>query len=129
MTELRHVVADRAAALGLHGHHLDDFVLAVNELMANAVRHGGGHGWLRLWRRGPTLFCEVSDHGHGIDIDQLSRQERPAPDTVGGRGLWLTRQLSDDMRIWTGDAGTTVRISATIGRPTTPAAPRSTTRP
>ncbi|HWH01308.1 MAG TPA: ATP-binding protein, partial [Pilimelia sp.] len=44
VTELRHAVARCAEESGLSGHPLEDFVLAVNELATNAVRHGGGRG-------------------------------------------------------------------------------------
>ena len=44
VTEIRHSVTSCAHASGLGGQRLDDFVLAVNELITNAVRHGGGRG-------------------------------------------------------------------------------------
>ncbi|MGC5021530.1 ATP-binding protein [Micromonospora sp. DT47] len=115
VTELRHVVSSCAHSAGLGGQRLDDFVLAVNELITNAVRHGGGQGWLRLWRRPGELVCEVSDHGHGISTRRLGDRSRPAPDTAGGWGLWLAREVSDAMEVESGAAGTTVRISAAVG--------------
>ncbi|GAB2927548.1 hypothetical protein GCM10027280_13740 [Micromonospora polyrhachis] len=114
VTGLRHAVASYAEESGLAGQRLDDFVLAVNELITNAVRHGGGRGWLRLWREDSTVRCEVSDTGEGIATDQLGNRTRPAPDTAGGRGLWLARQLSDDLVVLTGARGTTVRISTAV---------------
>jgi hypothetical protein len=51
ITALRHVVASRVGDAGLTGERLDDFVVAVNELLTNAVRHGGGLGRLALWRQ------------------------------------------------------------------------------
>jgi anti-sigma regulatory factor (Ser/Thr protein kinase) len=114
VTELRHSVASCAHASGLSGQRLDDFVLAVNELITNAVRHGGGQGWLRLWHQSGDLVCEVADHGHGISIQRLGDRSRPAPDTAGGWGLWLARELSDTMAVETGVQGTTVRITAAL---------------
>ena len=114
VTELRHSVASCAHAAGLAGQRLDDFVLAVNELITNAVRHGGGRGRLRLWRQSGQLLCEVSDHGQGISFHRLSDRSRPAPDTAGGWGLWLARELSDTMDVETGTDGTLVRISAAV---------------
>jgi serine/threonine-protein kinase RsbW len=116
VTQLRHAVATCAAASGLSGDRLDDFVLAVNELITNAVRHGGGGGTLRLWRERHSLLCEVSDRGSGIDAGRLGNPGRPAPDTAGGWGLWLANQLSDEMRVQTGPQGTSVRISAVGGQ-------------
>ncbi|MGN9779071.1 ATP-binding protein [Micromonospora sp. H33] len=114
VTELRHSVTSCARTSGLRGQRLDDFVLAVNELITNAVRHGGGRGWLRLWRQRGALLCEVADHGHGISRQRLDDRSRPAPDTAGGWGLWLARELSDSMEIETGDAGTVVRITTAL---------------
>jgi anti-sigma regulatory factor (Ser/Thr protein kinase) len=115
VTELRHSVTSCAHASGLGGQRLDDFVLAVNELITNAVRHGGGRGWLRLWHRPGRLVCEVADHGRGISAVRLDDRSRPAPDAAGGWGLWLARELSDAMEVETGAAGTVVRISAVLG--------------
>ena len=115
VTGIRHGVAACVEASGLDGQRLDDFVLAVNELITNAVRHGGGRGWLRLWCADRVVYCTVSDTGTGIDSDRLDNRRRPTPDTAGGWGLWLARQLSDDMLVRTGPTGTTVRISAAVG--------------
>lgn len=114
VTELRHSVTSCARAIGLRGQRLDDFVLAVNELITNAVRHGGGRGALRMWRQRGELVCEVSDHGHGISTQRLSDHSRPAADTAGGWGLWLARELSDTMEVTTGTAGTVVRITTAL---------------
>ena len=114
VTGLRHSVTSCAHGSGLSGQRLDDFVLAVNELITNAVRHGGGQGWLRLWERNGELVCEVADHGPGISERRLRDRDRPAPDTAGGWGLWLARELSDAMEVESGDAGTVVRITAAL---------------
>jgi serine/threonine-protein kinase RsbW len=116
ISQLRHAVASWAGAAGLEGQRRDDFVLAVNELITNAVRHGGGSGQLRLWCEGRSVLCEVSDNGTGIHADRLGAQRQPPPDTTGGWGLWLAEQLSDAMRVRTSPTGTTVRISSTIGQ-------------
>nr|MDT0657812.1 ATP-binding protein [Micromonospora sp. DSM 115978] len=116
VTDLRHAVASCAGAVGLTGQRLDDFVLAVNELITNAVRHGGGRGRLLLWRGTHEVVCEVSDSGLGIDADQLADRGRPVPGTAGGWGLWLARELADEMLVRTGPAGTTVRVSSALGR-------------
>lgn len=114
VTELRHAVASFVEASGLSGQRLDDFVLAVNELLTNAVRHGGGQGRVRLWRDNGTMRCEVSDAGGGIASERLDDRSRPAPDVAGGWGLWLAKRLTDDMLVRTGPEGTTVEISCKI---------------
>lgn len=110
ITVLRHVLTGAARTAGLHGQPLDDFVLAVNELVTNAVRHGGGAGRLRLWHAREGLCCEVVDSGGGLAADHPVGLQRPRTDVVGGWGMWLARRLSTAMSVTTGDAGTTVRI-------------------
>lgn len=46
---LRRSVAKHAADAGLQDGRRQDFVLAVDEVVTNAVRHGGGHGRLEVW--------------------------------------------------------------------------------
>jgi anti-sigma regulatory factor (Ser/Thr protein kinase) len=86
-------------------------VVAVNELLTNAVRHGGGTGHLTLSAAAGSVVCEVTDHGSGLD--GVSPQ-RPAPDEPGGWGLWLVRELTDTCEIKSGPDGTAVRISSRI---------------
>lgn len=117
VTQLRHAAAARSHAAGLRGQRLNDFVLAVNELTTNAVRHGGGRGSLRMWRQAGSLVCEVSDHGDGVSSRLLGDHRRPAPESVGGWGLWLARELSDTMAVASGRAGTVVRITTLLPAP------------
>lgn len=49
-TRLRRLVAGQCAAAGLSGSRLDDFVLAVHEIAANAIVHAGTGGRLILRR-------------------------------------------------------------------------------
>ena len=112
---LRRRVYALAHAFGVRGTHADDFVTAVNEVMTNAVRHGGGGGELRLWGE-DVLVCEISDRGRGFPAAAyLDRRERPAATPTGGMGLWIAQQISDSLTIESGPRGTTVRLTA--GRP------------
>jgi len=113
VTALRHAVASRAAGAGLAGERLDDFVVAVNELLTNAVRHGGGTGRVSLWREADAVVCEVADRGKGLP-GPPDAPRRPDPDEPGGWGLWLAGRLTDVMEVETGQGGTTVRVSARI---------------
>lgn len=94
---------------------LDDFVVAVNELLTNAVRHGGGGGRLTLRHAAGRVECEVSDEGPGLtDALPGRRTARPATDQPGGWGLWLVEELADAFEVVSGSGGTTVRISSRI---------------
>lgn len=108
---VRQQVAAAARECGLTPERTSDWVTAINELMANVVRHGGGSGHVRVWEDG-RLFCEVRDDGPGFTADAyLDRHERPSPSGHGGMGLWIVRQMSDDLEIDSGPSGTVVRIS------------------
>jgi anti-sigma regulatory factor (Ser/Thr protein kinase) len=114
----RRAVARHAAAAGLAGRRLEDFVLAVNEILTNAIRHADGGGRLRLWCVDGRLLCEVTDTGHGIPADLIDVEPPPVTLAPGGRGLWIARQLCDELTVATGPAGTAVRLAVGLdGRP------------
>ncbi|MDG4825627.1 SpoIIE family protein phosphatase [Asanoa sp. WMMD1127] len=112
VASLRRRVADAAERHGMTEEAADDFIAAVNEVMTNAIRHGGGTGMLRLLGDG-RLVCEVRDHGGGFPAaDFLARRERPIPSSTGGMGLWIAQQTSHALEIESTPAGTLVRITA-----------------
>jgi serine/threonine-protein kinase RsbW len=111
ITGVRHAVGRLAATAGLAGQRLDDFILAVNEMMTNAVRYAGGRGRLTLWCHDAVLQCEVADDGPGIPAAKLrTGHERPSTFAVSGRGLWLAQRLCDRVTIDTGPDGTIIRL-------------------
>jgi anti-sigma regulatory factor (Ser/Thr protein kinase) len=110
---LRRRVASCAAEAGLRGMRLQAFVMAVNEVLTNAVVHGGGLGRLRLWHAGRRLVCEISDAGPGIPAERMPTG-RPPVEATSGRGLWLTRTLCDVVSLETGRYGTTIRLAADL---------------
>src|SRR5262249_55010713 len=61
LVPVRHELARRCAAAGLDDARLYWFVVAVNEITTNAVRHGGGRGQMSLWLDGDRLHCRVLD--------------------------------------------------------------------
>ena len=105
---VRRLVSTEAARAGFTSRPIADMVLAVNEIAANSVQHGGGSGTLRIWREGDVLTCEIRDSGH-LD-DPLADRRRPAPGEDGGRGLWLANQLCDLVQVRSFTTGTTVRL-------------------
>jgi anti-sigma regulatory factor (Ser/Thr protein kinase) len=113
---LRHAVAAGLAAVDAPRDLIEDFLLAVDEMTSNAVRHGGPPVSLRLWTADDRIVCTIRDRGPGFDDpfagygpahgDDLSR---------GGMGLWLARQLCDHVDI-SGD-GAQVRLTVRLGPP------------
>jgi anti-anti-sigma factor len=125
---LRAAVAAHATQAGLAPGRADDLVIAVHELAANAVRHGAGHGRLRIWRSDQALRCEITDDGLPDAKDAQDAQDAPAePETQPpqwrtepGHGLSLVRQIADHTSLSSGRDGTSATISfalAALGPP------------
>ncbi len=122
---LRAAVAAHAAETGLPRPRVYDVVVAAHELAANAVRHGAGHGRLRLWADGQVLYCQVRDDGPAKaagDGEAGSADAAPWP-SEHGHGLWLIGQVADQASVHRGPGGTTVTVSFTIGSPGQPSGP------
>ena len=113
LVEVRHRVERWCAGNGLADQALYWFVVAVNEITTNAVRHGGGRGALRLWRTDNHVHCQVTDHGPGIPADQ-DGLVRPSPFQLGGRGLWLARQGCESVTLDAGAGGSTVTLTQPV---------------
>jgi anti-sigma regulatory factor (Ser/Thr protein kinase) len=111
---LRAAVAAHAAEAGLPRQRVYDVVTAAHELAANAVRHGAGHGRLRLWADGRSLRCQVSDDG---PAGQDAASADAAWNRGHGHGLWIIDQVADHVTLDRDPAGTTVTITFTISPP------------
>jgi anti-sigma regulatory factor (Ser/Thr protein kinase) len=120
-TRLRRLVAGQCAAAGLSGSRLDDFVLAVHEIAANAIVHAGTGGRLILRRANNGLRCLIADHAPygaeepaapGCRVPRARDGSEPCePDsTETGRGLWLAAQLADELSITSGPDSTIVSL-------------------
>jgi anti-sigma regulatory factor (Ser/Thr protein kinase) len=115
---LRTQVQDQACQAGMPADRQDDIVLAVHELAANAVRHGRGTGRLRIWRLPRALHCQVDDG------------EPPSGETGPGtplpaepmHGLWVVRQVADELRTLSSPFGTRVAAIFNLPRPVSPSA-------
>jgi anti-sigma regulatory factor (Ser/Thr protein kinase) len=111
LTGVRRTLWSFARDAGMAGWRADELVLAVNEITTNAVIHGEPPTTLRVWHGDDEIVVEVADAGDGIR-DALAGQLTPPPTNLGGRGLWLTRLLSDAVDVRTGE-GSAVTIRAT----------------
>ncbi len=108
LRSLRSIAAERAAGFGLSDTRAGEFVLAVDELATNSVRHGGGSGTMRIWPDGWSLVCEIRDAGW-ID-EPLVGRVRPTLDHESGRGLWLVNQLCDLVETRSSATGNVIRL-------------------
>jgi anti-sigma regulatory factor (Ser/Thr protein kinase) len=105
---VRRFVAGRAGAAGIDPDRALDLAMAVNELAANAVEHGGGEGRLAVWPEDGYLVCQVCDGGH--IRDPLAGRIPPTAGQARGRGLVLVNQVCDLVRVHTLPGATTVRL-------------------
>lgn len=112
LRQLRNAVSARATQAGLAPGRVGDLVLAVHELAANAVRHGAGHGRLRLWRSRQMLHAQVTDDGAAPALVSDSPWGAEP-----GHGLWLVRQISDQASWRSAADGTTAMVSFTLAAP------------
>jgi anti-sigma regulatory factor (Ser/Thr protein kinase) len=108
LAEVRAAVAAAAAAAGMEAALSGDLVVAVSEVAANSVCHGGGSGVLRIWPEQGALVCEVCDRG--LIEHPLVGRIVPGHGQLGGSGLWLANQLCDLVQIRCSPAGATVRL-------------------
>jgi anti-sigma regulatory factor (Ser/Thr protein kinase) len=111
---LRQAVAAHAAAAGMSEAPVIDVTLAVNELAANAVRHGAGR--LRMWCRDGALCCQVEDAGRGP-----RGRAGTGPDAAAGwpyeqgHGLWLAWLVADELIVTSGPGGTYATVTFALG--------------
>ena len=95
---------------------VDDALIAISELVTNAVRHAPGSCTLRCTLRpdgcGSTLLVEVDDGNPA-----LPQPRCPDLDNGGGGFGWhLLRSLARDLAVVAGPDGKTVRAVLPLGR-------------
>ena len=76
----------------------DDLELALTEACANVVKHATGADGIevRLDVAEDRCAIDVADNGAGFDADAVNE---PDPSSERGRGLFLIRALSDNVRM------------------------------
>lgn len=114
---LRSTLAAHASRLGVPDEQTEHLLIVASELASNAIRHGGGAGRLRMWHRDGVLTCQVSDHGPGIADPTVGTTPPDPTDTGAHRGLWICRNLTEELTIRTDPDGSGVTVTGTIGRP------------
>ncbi|WP_422741224.1 anti-sigma factor RsbA family regulatory protein [Micromonospora sp. WMMD754] len=107
--------AVRAADAGrLAPDDLDDLVIAVSEVVSNALRHGTAPVCLRLWRAPDRMVVAVHDRGPGPKDPYAGLL--PAGDgSEGGLGLWISHQSCHHVTHHRDADGFTIRL--TVGNP------------
>ena len=78
-----------------------DVLLALDEAVSNAIRHGsrgGGPVQVSVESDGEWVEMSVRDSGPTRRLPRLPNEPPPVLET-GGRGLWLILQLVDEVRL------------------------------
>ena len=126
---LRARVETLAVQAGMPRTRAADVVLVIHELAANAVRHGAGLGRLQVRNVAGALHCQVDDGDPPAREDHAGPGARFSADGTGGaagtvgrvavnpfpyvagHGLWVVRQVADQMQVRSGPRGTRVTIT------------------
>ena len=123
LPELRRAVA---RSLGdVDDEVVADVLLALDEAVSNAVRHGSDAGdpvLVSVESDGEWVEMSVRDGGPTPRLPRLPAEPPPALHT-GGRGLWLILQLVDEVRLQRVGEGTrlvmrrrvTSRVDSLVG--------------
>ena len=102
---IREFVAETCSDLCVDGRSIPDLQLAVDEICSNSIRHayGGQGGQLQVTVQPVPEGVQVTvrDWGLAFDPEAVSIPDVDAPleqRSLGGLGLFLVRQLVDDLR-------------------------------
>ncbi|WP_406046070.1 sensor histidine kinase [Micromonospora sp. NBC_00898] len=97
---------------------VEDLVVAVSEMVTNALRHGLPPARMRLWSGADRIVVTVSDGGNGPK-DPFAGLLPATNGSSGGLGLWISHQSCNHVALHRGPDGFTVRLTA--GNPHFPA--------
>jgi two-component sensor histidine kinase len=96
-----------AGDAGLPEEQAGNVVLAVHELAANTICHGAGAGRLRVWNLAGALYCQVDDGDSPACAERAAVNAFPCEP---GHGLWVVRQVADQLQSLSGPSGTSVLV-------------------
>jgi PAS domain S-box-containing protein len=93
-----------------------EIVLAAGEAAGNAVKYGRkesvqGEVRVRCVVQGVNIQITIADDGPGFEISDEPAMGQPDPLAAGGRGLFLMRELMDEVDIDSSPEGTTVTLT------------------
>ncbi|SBT37434.1 sensor histidine kinase [Micromonospora auratinigra] len=97
---------------------VEDLMVAVSEVVTNALRHGRRPARLRLWSGPDRIVATVHDEGVGPK-DPFAGLLPAGDGSAGGLGLWISHQSCNHVATHRDTDGFTVRLTA--GNPHFPA--------
>ncbi|MEV0716594.1 anti-sigma factor RsbA family regulatory protein [Asanoa sp. NPDC050611] len=105
----RHAV--RLVDPGLPGDETEELVIAVSEVVTNALRHGLPPVRVRYWAGADRIVVSVTDGGAGPS-DPYAGLLPSRDSSTGGLGLWITHQSCNYVAFSRDEAGFTLRLTA-----------------
>ncbi len=81
-----------------------NIMISVTECISNAIVHGNQSNpdkmvHLQLYMEPGLLRCSIEDEGMGFDFSNLPDPTEPENiEKIGGRGIFLMRHLSDEVK-------------------------------
>jgi anti-sigma regulatory factor (Ser/Thr protein kinase) len=116
---LRHAVADLARSMGMDSERTQDLTVCLGEAATNAILHAGG-GHATVLAGAEALWIHVVDSGPGIDQKELPRATLVKGYSTRaslGMGFSIMLELSDSVRLCTGQGGTQLLLEMRIEAP------------
>lgn len=108
----RHAVADVSQGVHLDPSEIDDLIVAVSEVVTNAILHGRPPATLRAWVGPGRIVVTVHDLGTGPSDPFAGLLPAARADGEGGFGLWIAHQLCQRVSLDVDADGFTVRLVA-----------------
>ena len=105
---------------GMAKNQIVNCAIAVTEVVNNAIRHGNKEKtkkkvFIEFIVSGNRIKINITDQGSGFDPESL--EDPLHPDNVlkeSGRGIFIARQLMDDIHYKFSSKGTTISLSKLI---------------
>ncbi|GIF76087.1 sensor histidine kinase [Asanoa siamensis] len=107
--EARHAV--RAVDPGLPLDEIEELVIAVSEVVTNALRHGVPPVLVRYWSGFDRVVVAVTDGGSG-PTDPFAGLLPSRDSATGGLGLWITHQSCNYVAFSRDESSFTLRLTA-----------------
>lgn len=100
----------------------EDIALAAQEALKNIIQHGcpaDDKMYLECVAMDDGFTVEVSDHGMGFNVEAYE-EASASPMALHGRGIRIIKGLMDEVKITSGQEGTTVLMHKDRDRGTAP---------
>jgi serine/threonine-protein kinase RsbW len=123
LEELHHVYSwadEHISQTGVTDKKRFEIMLALSEAVTNAIRHGCGGGEsdfvdIEVKITSSAVYISVHDCGKGFEPDALPDPTQDDRLLIpNGRGVFLIKNLADDVRYEFADDGTTVNVKFVV---------------